>query len=114
MDQLAIDFSAPPLAQARQAGEIASALATNKAERESPGFRERAENAILAKLAAGPASGEDITDYVRACGVDFADGRALGSIYSSLRRRGLIEVVGHCARRRGHGTAGGLVWERCA
>ena len=103
----------PDLATARSLGEAASQLATARAERDCPSFSERAEAAILAKLATGPASGEDLTDHVRACGVEFKDGRALGSIFSSLHRRGLIRVKGYCLRRFGHSAAGGRVWERC-
>lgn len=112
--QATLDFDAPPLAQARAVGAIAGQLATDRAARETPSFRERAEATILAKLATGPASGEDCTDYVAACGINFADGRALGSIYASLIRRGLIKVVGECKRKRGHGSRGGSVYARCA
>lgn len=114
MNQLTIDFEDTRVSAARAAGRVAGQLAADRAEREAPGFRDRAEAAILAKLATGPASGEDLTDHVAACGVPFKDGRALGPIYASLRRRGLIRVAGTCSRRRGHGTAGGLIWERCA
>lgn len=103
--QLVLDFS-------RRLGDRGAALALDKAERDCPDFSARAEAAILAKLATGPASGEDCTDYVRECGVPFKDGRSLGWIYADLRKRGLIRVVGTCSRRRGHGTAGGLIWER--
>lgn len=113
MTQLTIDFEDTRVSAARAAGRIAGQLAADRAEREAPGFSERAEAAILARLAAGPASGEDLTDHVAACGVQFKDGRALGGIYSSLRKRGLIRVAGTCNRRKGHGTAGGLIWERC-
>jgi hypothetical protein len=97
------------LALARELGQHLAGLATDKAERQTPNFRERAEAAILFKLSLGPASGEDCTEFVRSCGIEFADGRALGSVYSGLRRRGLIQVAGHCSRRHGHGTVG-LVW----
>lgn len=113
MNQLCIDFNAPTMPAARAAGHVAGELATDRAEREAPGFRQRAEAAILQRLAAGPASGEDLTDHVAASGVTFADGRALGGIYSSLRKRKLIRVVGTCNRRKGHGTAGGLIWGLC-
>lgn len=109
MHQLCIDLQ-PTLAQARASGQRGQKLATDRAERDAPNFRARAEAAILARLAAGPASGEDLTDHCAATGLQFADGRALGSIYASLRRRGLIVVVGTCARRRGHGTQGGSVY----
>lgn len=107
--QFALDLSAPTLKQARAAGDVGMARATEAAERRTPSFRERAEALILEKLRRGPASGEDITDFVRAA-LPMKDGRALGSIYSSLARRALIEQADTCKRRRGHGTAGGIVW----
>jgi hypothetical protein len=99
---------------ARSLGHAGAELATDRAEREAPGFSEQARALILQRLGVGPASGEDCTDYCREKGLRFADGRALGSIYSSLRRAGLIEVMGYCARRNGHGTAGGIVWRKVA
>ena len=103
LEQLTIDF-------ARTLGDAGAAQATARAEREAPGFSERARELILQRLAQGPASGEDCTDYCREQGLSFADGRALGSIYASVRRTGLIVVAGYCPRRRGPGTAGGIVW----
>lgn len=108
--QLALDFTAPPLAQARAAGVEGARRAETAAARVEPSFREKAEALILQKLARGAAPGEDITDFVRAAGLPMADGRALGATYSSLAKRGLITQVGSCKRRRGHGTAGGIVW----
>lgn len=102
--QLVLDFS-------RRLGDRGARQALDKAERECTHFSARAEAAILAKLEQGPASGEDLTDWVRECGVPFKDGRALGSIYARLRKRGVIRVAGSCNRRKGHGTAGGLIWE---
>lgn len=99
---------------ARSLGHAGAALAADRAEREAPGFTEQARALILQRLSAGPASGEDCTDYCREQGLRFADGRALGGVYASLRRAGLIEVAGHCARRNGHGTAGGIVWRKVA
>lgn len=113
MNQLALDLTVT-LAQARAVGQAAQQLATARAERDTPSFSARAEAAILKRLALGSASGEDLTDFVRAEGVPFADGRALGGVFARMRRQGLIRVAGTCARRRGNGTAGGLIWERCA
>lgn len=81
--QLTLDFS-------RRLGDRGAGLALDKAERECSDFRARAEAAILAKLEQGHASGEDLTDLVRECGIPFSDGRSLGGIYASLRKRGLI------------------------
>lgn len=101
--QLILDFS-------RRLGDRGAALALDRAERDCSDFSARAEAAILAKLATGPASGEDCTDYVRECGVPFKNGQALGSIYSRLLKQGRIMVVGECKRRRGHGTRGGSIY----
>jgi hypothetical protein len=111
MSQSTFDVRPPDLATARAVGEVAAQLATAKAERESPGFVARAEHYVLAKLATGPASGEDITDYV-AQFLEFKDGRSMGTVYASMNRRGLIRIVGDCDRRKGHGTGGGHIWER--
>jgi len=113
MTQLALDVRPPDLATARAVGEVASQAATDAAERASPRFVARAEAAVLARLATGPATAEDLTEYVKACGITMKDGRAMGSVYASLRRRGLIRIAGECARRHGHGTSGGHIWERC-
>lgn len=110
MNQLAIDAATPTLSQARSTGQAAQKLATDRAERDTPNFSERAEAAILAKLLQGPASGEECTDYVRASGVPIKDGRELGSLYRSMRRRGLIQIVGYCDRAKGHGTGGGKLY----
>lgn len=112
-DQTTMYVRPPDLATARAVGAVASQLATERADRDAPGFVARAEYAVLAKLATGPASAEDITDYVRQV-VEFKDGRAMGSVYASMNRRGLIRIVGECNRRRGHGTSGGHIWERVA
>ena len=111
-EQTTMDVRPPDLAIARAVGEGAAQLATQRAERDAPGFVARAEFAVLAKLATGPASAEDITEHVRQF-VEFKDGRAMGSVYASMKRRGLIRIVGACARRFGHGTGGGHIWERC-
>lgn len=110
MTQATLDVRPPDLATARATGECAAHLATERAERCTPNFSARAEAAILAKLATGRASGEDLTDHAAACGIEFKDGRALGSVFASLLRRDLIVVVGECKRRRGHGSRGGSIY----
>lgn len=112
MEQSTIDCRPTDLATARAVGEVAGQLATARAERDSPGFVARAEHYVLAKLATGPARGEDITLYVQQF-LAFKDGRSMGTVYASMRRRGLIRIVGECARRFGNGTGGGHIWERC-
>lgn len=109
MQQLTIDLAAPSLKQARAAGEAGMARATEAAERRVPSFRERAEALILEKLRRGPASGEDITDFVRTA-LPMKDGRALGTPFAVLSQRGLIEQCGTCKRRKGHSGAGGRIW----
>ena len=113
MEQTLMDLRPADLPTARAVGQVAQQLATDRAERETANFSARAEAAILAKLAAGPASGEDLTEHVKDSGIDFKDGRALGGVIGGMSRRKQIRVVGDCKRRFGHGTAGGLIWERC-
>jgi hypothetical protein len=107
--QTALDFGLPPLAQARAMGDTGMQRAAEAAERRIPSFSERAQALILEKLRRGPASGEDITDYVRQV-LPMKDGRALGKAFASLSQRGLIQQVGECPRRKGHGGAGGRIW----
>ena len=109
MEQTCMDLRPPDLPTARAVGQVAQQLATANAERDTVDFRARAEAAILAKLTTGPASGEDVTDYVQQQ-VGFKDGRRLGSLYCSMRKRGQIRIVGACDRRKGHGTGGGKVY----
>ncbi len=109
--QLAIDFSAPPLPVARAIGDQGMQRAADRAEPDEPGFSKRAQAFVLRYLAEqGSASGEDITDACKAAGIQPAEDRAFGSVYSTLSRRKLIVCVGFCARAKGHGTAGGRVW----
>lgn len=112
MQQLSISFDAPPLAQARNAGEAATALAEGKARQEVLGFSEKAAAYILASLRAnGPTSGEALTESCRAAGIAPADSRAFGGVYQRLARRGEIVCLrADLPRARGHGTAGGRLW----
>ena len=116
MTQYALIFDAPPapaytVAHARQAGAVAGERAADKAERQDDGFRHRAQGFVLGYLAQhGASSGELMTDAAKLAGIKPADDRAFGPVYATLARRGLIVAAGFCARRKGHGTAGGRVW----
>lgn len=75
---------------------------------------EGAARFILGRLRAyGPTSGEDLTDAAIAHGYRPHDGRAFGGVFSRLARTSQIRKVtgAVCLRRKGHGTAGGVVWE---
>lgn len=74
-------------------------------------FRREAEEFVLAFLERnGETPGEFITDACKAAGIVPHDDRAFGPVYMALSRRGLIEKVASCQRRKGHGTNGGIVW----
>lgn len=106
MNQLTLSFD-----RAREAGESAAQACINKAQRKDPEFADKARAAILAHLrVVGKASGEVLTDIARAHGAIPHDDRAMGPVFASLARRGLIRTVGFCARTKGHGTAGGRIW----
>ena len=82
------------------------------AEQHHPGFAERAADFVLRYLAShGPTPGEQITNACKAEGVRPHDDRAFGSVYMRLARQGRIVKVGTCRRERGHGTAGGHIWD---
>jgi hypothetical protein len=59
----------------------------------------------------GPTAGEVLTMACKADGFIPHDDRAFGPVYFALVRRGQIAKVGTVKRLRGHGTAGGNVWE---
>lgn len=59
----------------------------------------------------GRMSGEDLVDELRRSGFRPHDDRAFGGVFSVLVRERKIRQVGFVARRRGHGTAGGRIWE---
>lgn len=105
MDQLSL------VLEARAVGERMANLCTYKAERE--GFdAEGARTFILGWLARhGKMRGEQLTDAAIEHGFHAHDARAYGSVFSTLSRRGLIRCVGYCERVKGHGTAGGRLWE---
>lgn len=97
MNQIAIDFAARCAA---------------KAERVSDFDIERAADFILrALLKNGATPGEVLTDLARAAGFVPHDDRAFGQVFKRLAGRGNIRCVGYCERRKGHGTAGGRVWD---
>lgn len=73
-------------------------------------FRLKAEEFVLEFLKKGPASSESITDAARAVGIIPQDDRAFGPVYMSLAKAGKIIKSGECARKKGHGTAGGNIW----
>ena len=69
---------------------------------------------ILGHLRAyGPKSGEDLTEAAKVHGYRPHDDRAFGGVFGRLSRKAQIRKVpgAECARRKGHGTAGGIVWE---
>ena len=75
-------------------------------------FRDRASAFVVAYLHEhGATPGETITDAAIVAGIVPHDARAFGPVYMTLARRRVIERAGYCARRKGHGTAGGSVWK---
>jgi len=82
------------------------------AEERRPGFGEAAAAFVLAYLEThGASPGELITVECSEAGIRPHDDRAFGPVYMRLAREGLIEKVGTCRRERGHGTAGGNIWD---
>ena len=84
--------------------------ASMRAERDSPGFCERASQVILALLERGETPGEVLVDLARLRGITPADSRAFGAVFKSLHGQGKIRQVGWCLRKKGHSCGGGRIW----
>jgi hypothetical protein len=105
-------MSKTPLFDWREARDDALEQVAANAEDECPGFAEAARAFVLAYLAEhGPASGEVVTNAAKAAGLVPHDDRAFGPVLLALSRAGRIRRVGTTLRTKGHGTAGGNVWE---
>jgi hypothetical protein len=104
--QLALDMTP------REVGEQSARACASKAERVSDFDTAGAGRFILGWLARyGQMSGEQLVDAAQQHGHRPHDARAFGAVFGSLSRRNLIRCVGYCEREKGHGTAGGRVWE---
>lgn len=80
-------------------------------ESRTPGFAELARQFVLSYLGNVPrASGEDLVDAAADAGIVATEPRAWGPIFGALSRDGRIAKDGFCQRRKGHATAGGLLW----
>lgn len=111
MQQLDI-FTEPPAKRAIRLRDQAMQSVGQKAEDVKPGFGQRAADFILRYLRAhGRKPGEVLTEACKAAGIVAHDDRAFGPVYYSLAKRNLIRKVGTVKRLKGHGTAGGNVWE---
>lgn len=58
----------------------------------------------------GEASGEEISAACVEAGIKPHDLRAFGPVMKTLLKDQLIQRVGFCIRKRGHGTSGGSVY----
>lgn len=100
------------MALARAAGDEAGNACLDKAQREADFDAAGAAAFFLRRLQdLGPQRGEALTDAAKLAGFLPHDDRAFGPVFGALSRRGQIRCVGYCDRAKGHGTAGGRVWE---
>jgi hypothetical protein len=107
--EITVDPMSPAVILAR---DEAMARVASHAEERAPDFTERAQGFVLRYLQEhGPTSGEVLSLACKAAGIRPHDDRAFGPVYFTLSRRRLIEQVGTTLRARGHGTAGGRVWQ---
>jgi hypothetical protein len=105
--QPVLDFTAATLARDRAIQRV-----TQHAEDVVPGFSERAQAFIVDYLRThGPTPGEQLTIAAKCAGIKSHDDRAMGGVFLSLSRNGLIVKVGSCPRARGHNSSGGNVWD---
>ena len=76
-----------------------------------PNFFAQAKAHVLDYLRIYPdSSGEDIVSGGEAAGIVAHDSRSWGPVFGWLSRHKRIVKVGYCERRKGHATAGGIVW----
>lgn len=115
-DQLAIDFSAPPLSAAIVMGAAGMARAADHAERQAPGFADRAFDFLIAWIgwrSIGEAfSAETVVEEAKLHGISPPDGRAWGGVFLRAASRGAIRRSSVLFRRaKGHGVEA-RGWER--
>lgn len=104
-EQRAFDFS-------RAQGTAAANACVEKAEVvarfDVAGARAHALELLRSR---GPTSGEDLVDALKQAGFRGHDDRCFGPVFAGLARLRKIRCIGYCPRRRGHGTAGGRIWD---
>jgi hypothetical protein len=82
------------------------------AEASGPDFQHRAyEFAVKFFREHGKASAEDCTEAMLAADIRPHDKRAVGHVYKRLVKNNVVTFAGNCARRMGHGAAGGRLYE---
>lgn len=97
----------------REIGDTAAISCAAKARRVSGFDTEGAANFIAGLLSGGnPLPGEALVDAAKHAGFKPHDDRAFGSVFATLSKRRVIRCAGYCERTKGHGTAGGRLWER--
>ena len=110
--ELIVDRTAAPLADSYLSDRDSAMAAIVKYAGER--FQTAARAFILKYLHEnGETPGEVLTDRAHLAGIHppgGLDDRAFGPVFMGLSRRGLIEKVASCQRRKGHGTNGGIVW----
>lgn len=112
MNQLDIFGTTSRVRAARTAGELAADQCAAKAERTTTFSTHLAREWVAKHLEAhGPTSGEDLVDGLKEAGHQPHDDRAFGPVFQGLVRDGRIQQYGFALRRKGHGTAGGVIWK---
>lgn len=98
--------------QARELGQQGIEASSSRASQS--GFSSIAASKVIMDHLTnhGQTPGEDLVLIAKRAGHVPPDDRAFGSVFSTLSRRKEIQCVGYCNRRRGHGTAGGRIWDR--
>lgn len=101
-----------PMSPARAQGEAAGAKCLETAEKLTDFDADGARVFILGLLEGGAMRSEALVDAAKVAGFKGHDDRCFGPVFGVLARRGLIRCVGYYMRAKGHGTAGGRIWER--
>jgi hypothetical protein len=100
--------------QAVARGETMCLLSQINAEQQSPGFSMAAKEAMIERLRAGDATGEELTNYCIDRGIKPLNQKSFGGPISSLSRNKQIFAAGFGRRTKGHGTHGAILWRLAA
>ena len=116
MNQLALPLLERVLIhEAREQGRAAAEACADKAERTTAFDTDKARTFVMGHLAAhGPSWGEDIVDAAKSSSrndLQAHDGRAWGSVFSTLARQNKIRCLrADGIRRHGNGCSGAKLW----
>lgn len=102
------------LKEAIAEGQAAMERGLAAEEKKDPHFGEKVRQFFLGLLNATPGRcmrGEEMTDAAVKAGFITDNTRRFGGVISGMAKAGMIHAIGTYKRTKGHGTAGGQIWQ---